>query len=163
MVTLTELKTFLGITTSDEDARLQQILDGVENAVKRYCGREFAQASYTERVYFYSGVGTVRETPVSAVSSIVTIEGTTLTLYTFSESGIVEIQEYYDGRATVTYTGGYSAIPDDLKLAILRWCEYLYTKPEALEGQNFEGISVSYTEAPAFVLDVLNGYKVMEI
>lgn len=163
MVTLDELKTFLKITDTSEDARLTQILDGVINATKRYCGREFTQDTYTERVDFYSGICAVRETPVTDVTEILTLEGTTLTLSTFSESGVIEIEEYYDGRAKVTYTGGYATAPDDLKLAILRWCEYIYSKPEGVESQNFEGVSVSYTEAPPFVLDVLGGYKVMDI
>lgn len=54
---ISKLKIHLGIADTDvsQDVRLEQLIDGVSQAVRRYCGRDFNSAQRTE---YFSGDGT---------------------------------------------------------------------------------------------------------
>ena len=157
MITLDEVKTYLKINDTSEDARLELIRQGIVESVKKYCGREFEYGTYTEDVYFRQGIGIVKETPVENISSITSTEGETLTVYK-QLHGVIVLNESYTGWATVQYVAGYNVIPHDLKLALLRWCEYIYNKPEGVESQSFEGMNVRFT-APNDVRLILDKYR----
>lgn len=72
IITRDDLKTYLGISGTREDSKLDLLINGVESAVKRYTGREFASQSYTGELY--DGTGTpylyLRQRPVTAVSDL---------------------------------------------------------------------------------------------
>ena len=51
LVTLADMKTYLGITGTDYDVFLTEQLELVSDSVEGYCNRKFAQDTYTEKVY----------------------------------------------------------------------------------------------------------------
>ena len=65
------LKLFLGLKTTEEDARLCYLLDLVTAGIKEFVGRDLEQATYTE---YYSGDGRailqLRQRPVTSITSI---------------------------------------------------------------------------------------------
>ena len=52
LITLSDMKDYLGETSSDYDTFLTTQLEVVSEAVENYCGRKFAQASYTQTFYW---------------------------------------------------------------------------------------------------------------
>jgi len=71
LTTLADLKTYLGITDSSEDALLNLLIDDANAAILGYIGRTIEQATLTE---YYSGDGTqmlvLKQRPVTAVTSV---------------------------------------------------------------------------------------------
>lgn len=73
LVTLDEVKEYMGIETSDYDDLLNSLIDRMESFVQTYCQRSFAEAERTE---YYDGMiyndGTLilNNWPVSAVASL---------------------------------------------------------------------------------------------
>lgn len=51
LVSLADMKTFLGETTTDYDSFLNLQIQIVSDAVEEYCNRKFAQASYVQTFY----------------------------------------------------------------------------------------------------------------
>lgn len=71
MVSLAEVKDYLGISSTTEDTRLSAYLAGVEAFVKTYCKRDFESQSY---VQYYHGTNlqamTLQQTPVTTITGV---------------------------------------------------------------------------------------------
>lgn len=166
LVTTADLKTYLGITTTTEDAYLDIVRAGAEEAFKGLVGWRIESATYTE---YLNGTGSpiisVRQVPVNSLTSVnvdsnrafdsttaLTI-GDTATAQCYlqqdrpgggSMSGIIVRRNAVwprglwlergnltplsmpgQGNVKVVYSGGYTSIPDDIKLAIYEACKLL--------------------------------------
>lgn len=71
IIELTDVKTYLGITATTEDAKLTQFIGFVDAQIKQYCRQNFEQATYTE---YYSGTGVrtvvLLRRPVQSITSV---------------------------------------------------------------------------------------------
>lgn len=159
LVTLDELKNFLGITTTTDDHSLFELLKTAIKSVEDICGRQFETDDFVE---YYDGNGTrflrLNNYPLLTVDKVyqdldrVFGEDTLIdSLYIIpdNKSGIIynDSLPFYKGQKTikVEYTGGYtiSTIPSDLKQAFILEASALYV--EAKGGVNaFEGESLTY-------------------
>jgi len=172
LITLSELKTYLRITDTEDDTLLQNLIDETEAQIKKYVNNAIEeQTDITE--YFnidsYQKEIILQYFPVSNVS---VYEDDTLldsdTEYTLdSDAGI--IQKYYGyfskGIKTVKviYTAGYSTIPDDIKLAVKIQSAFYYQRKDqiGISGQSLEG-SINMTEKYGLldsVKEMLNYYR----
>lgn len=161
IATLDDVKSFLKITNTDEDAYLTQLLEGVDKYVKQYCGKEFETGTHEALVWVEDETGFLPDTPVTDVTSVVNESGTELTTYTYTPYGAIKVDGVNHELLVVTYTGG--STPEDIKLAVLRMVEYLYQKAEAIHSQSFEGVNVSFSEVPNFVREVLDNHKIKRL
>lgn len=150
LTTTAELKTHLRISGASEDTFLDQVRLGVEAAVLRYLGRSIESAEATE-YYDGSGRESLvlRRRPLTAIatlhldqsgrygqlsgafaSSTLLVEGTDYMLprvdQTEGNGGRVlrinDVWPHVRGCIKVKYTAGYTAVPEDLKLAVLTLC-----------------------------------------
>ena len=164
LITLQEYKTAEGITQPKEDARLNVLIPSISQLVKTYCGNSFVDFYSTNKTETFTlewGTHIVQltESPVNAIVSVqeATSYGGTLTTLTTGA------QEYALNKATdciyrtttggyknwpvgietvkVVYTAGYSAVPADLKLAVLDLVTY-YLKDEHKSRQSIAGASI---------------------
>ena len=164
LITLQEYKTAEGITQPKEDARLNVLIPSISQLVKTYCGNSFVDFYSTNKTETFTlewGTHIVQltESPVNAIVSVqeATSYGGTLTTLTTGA------QEYALNKATdciyrtttggyknwpvgvetvkVVYTAGYSAVPADLKLAVLDLITY-YLKDEHKSRQSIAGASI---------------------
>jgi len=164
LVTLDELKTYLKITTAEEDQRLEQLRSAAESEAKRYCGRQFEKGTYTEETDAAGGVIWLNETPIESVTSVTTEAGEALTVRkVYKDSGLVVLEQSYTGMVEVQYTGGLSTIPDDLKLAVLRLAEFFYAKTAGVSAENVGELRATYEEIPADVLNSLELFRRVRI
>jgi len=164
LVTLDELKMYLKITGTEEDQRLEQIRSAAEAEVKRYCRRQFEYGTYTEETEAVGGIVWLDETPVESVSEIRTPEGEILTVYRLEkETGVVALEQNYTGPVIVSYTGGLSEIPNDLKLAVMRLAEFFYAKTEGVAAENVGELKATYENLPFSVMRVLEVYRRVRI
>jgi len=165
LITLQQYKTAEGITQPKDDARLNVLIPSVSALVKTYCGNSFVDYySSNKTEYFDITWGThivqLTESPVNAIVSVhernaYTDDYVALTtgaheyyLNTKTDSifrtiGSGKFKNWPEGvgAVKVVYTAGYSAVPSDLKLAVLDLITY-YLKDEHKQRQTIAGASI---------------------
>ena len=165
LITLQEYKTAEGISAPKDDARLNVLIPSVSQLVKTYCGNSFVDffsSNKTETFTLNWGTYIVQltESPVNAIVSVQERNSysdsyTTLTTgayeYALDSATDSVLRTLSSGRyknwplgvdaVIVVYTAGYSAIPTDLKLAVLDLVTY-YLKDEHKQRQSIAGASL---------------------
>jgi len=198
LITLQQYKDFAGLTGVTMDARINVIVDSVSKLVKNYCGTSFiddyssAKTEYfdikdnvTTRVMLDEGpINTVtsvqeRESQADSYVTLITENSDSSGKYeyivdTMTDSIIRTNQDtdkaFPKGRKAVkvVYTAGYSATPEDLKLAIFDLVKY-YLKDERKERMQIAGAMIenpvstsirNNTGFPDHIKRVLDMYKV---
>ena len=198
LITLQQYKDFAGLTGVTMDARINVIVDSVSELVKNYCGTSFIDdysSAKTEYFDIKDNVTTrvmLDEGPIRTVTSVQERESqadsyVTLITENSDSSGkyeyivdsvtdsIIRTNEDTDkafprGRKAVkvVYTAGYSACPEDLKLAIFDLVKY-YLKDERKERMQIAGAMIenpvstsirNNTGFPDHIKRVLDMYKV---
>ena len=164
LITLQEYKTAEGITQPKEDARLNVIIPSVSQLVKTYCGNsivDYYSSAKTEfiTIDWTTHIIQLTESPVNTLTSVQEREDyssayATLTtgdneyyLDTATDSLLRTTASGYTpwktgvGAVKVVYTAGYSAVPSDLKLAVLDLVTY-YLKDEHKQRQSIAGATM---------------------
>jgi len=125
LVTLSQVKAWLGITDTERDALLSMLARAAESAcVKVMGGRDLLRARRTEVLSGTGGaVQPVNHVPIHSVTSV-TI-GTALlggSTYTFDDYAVYLTNGGKFPRGakniTVVYSGGLDEVPDDVVLAV---------------------------------------------
>ena len=165
LITLQQYKTAEGISAPKDDARLNVLIPSVSQLVKTYCGNSFVDffsSNKTETFTLDWGTYIVQltESPVNSIVSVQERQSysdsyATLTTgayeYALDSSTDSILRTLSSGRyknwpqgvdaVKVVYTAGYSAIPSDLKLAVLDLITY-YLKDEHKQRQSIAGASL---------------------
>ena len=198
LITLQQYKDFAGLTGVTMDARINVIIDSVSELVKNYCGTSFVDDYSSNKTEYFDihDSETTRvmldEGPINTVSSVSERESqadayVTLITENSDSSGkyeyivdtmtdsIIRTNENIDkaipkGRRSVkvVYTAGYSACPEDLKLALFDLVKY-YLKDERKERMQIAGAMIENPTStsirnnagfPDHIKRVLDMYKV---
>ena len=198
LITLQQYKDFAGLTGVTMDARINVIIDSVSELVKNYCGTSFVDDyssnkteyfdihdSETTRVMLDEGpINTVsylseRESQADAYVTLITENSDSSGKYEYivdtMTDSIIRTNENIDkafpkGRRSVkvVYTAGYSACPEDLKLALFDLVKY-YLKDERKERMQIAGAMIENPTStsirnnagfPDHIKRVLDMYKV---
>ncbi len=144
-VTVSEMKNWLGETTSDNDEKLRSAALIASSLVESFCERDLASATKTETLYG-NGSGWLfpRRTPITAVSSCV-VDGAAVAVTLEPErikradNGIFEYQK----AVTVTYTAGYAKLPEDVVHAVKLTAQAIYNSPaydHNFQSENLSGV-----------------------
>jgi len=158
LVTLDEMKTYLGIPTltTTYDTFLTEQINIISAAIENYCGRKFNEASYTQTYYrsdFYDGYSLdslfLYHYPLTTITSVTEIErsdavdsSTVLTAEDYRahyESGEFRrlcegmVRTWFYGlsqnsRIEIAFDAGYAAIPYELKSITYSLVEERYNK-----------------------------------
>lgn len=198
LVTLQQYKDFAGLTGVQEDAKINVIIPAISQAVKTYCGTTIIDYYTTTKTeYFdiydaYTNAILVDESPLVSVTSVKERAGQAdsyITLITGNSDGSgkyeytidIDRDTIYRTTATgdaffpkgrkaveVVYNAGYSATPEDLKLACFDLVKY-YLKDErktslVVSGAQIQNqVSTSLRENigfPDHIKRILDFYKV---
>jgi len=144
LISLSEAKSYLGISDTSEDHYLQLIVNMVDKYVKKYTMRDLEATDYSKELYDGPGTNSLvlRNYPIISVTEVLerTEEVESATVSERVNEGddgyyILNAEEgvlYRDvpwtrgrGSIEVTYQAGYEDLPDDLKWACLSIVEYL--------------------------------------
>ena len=165
LVTLLEYKEGEGLQSSKDDLQISRLITSVSQLVKTYCGNsiiDFYSVDKTEtfNIDYETYAVQLTESPVVEVS-LVQMRGTYREAYTTLTTAAHEYfldektdsvirttdGSYYKnwprgpGAVKITYKAGYSATPEDLKLAIFDLITY-YLKDEHKLRQTIAGASL---------------------
>jgi len=183
LISMTDLKLHLDIGTTGQDGWLDKALASTTKRIETYCNRHFASAGYTE---YADGVNKgflhVKNPPiinVSALNSDVNRDFGSATEYatnayiTYDDDGRIELLSIADVTSSslspvvfpsgqqnikIVYTGGYAAIPEDVRLGCAEWIGRIY-KRRTRKRWNIEGAAkgdktISYETFGAMPLEV---------
>ena len=164
LITLASYKEAEGLSTPKEDLRINALIPSVSQLIKTYCGNSFVDfysSNKTETFNIDWGTHIVQltESPVNAIVSVQERQSyssayVTLTTGAYeyaldkktdsvfrTNSGSYRNWAQGVDAVKVVYTAGYSAIPDDLKLAVIDLITY-YLKDEHKERRTIQGASI---------------------
>ena len=165
LVTLAQYKEAEGISSSKDDLRFNSIVPSVSELVKTYCGNSFVDFYSSNKTETFtidwdtyvvqlteSPVNSIvsvqeRETYGAAYSTLTTsdseyyLESSTDSILRTNDSGRYQNWPKGVGSVKVVYTGGYSEVHADLKLAIFDLITYYY-KDEHKQRQSIAGATL---------------------
>lgn len=180
LITLQEYKAYEGITSTTQDVEISTIIPKVSELVKNICRRTFVDWTDDIKTEVYNG-GTcllLAESPVISISNLEKSEnyGQTYTsLVEFTDwvldtenqqilpIGRPEFTKLINGYR-ISYTAGYEAIPEDLKLAVLDLVTYYMKNQGAVHSVavvttgNAQVQYLSQINLPAHIKRVLDLY-----
>ena len=174
LTTLDNVKSWLGLTTTTDDALLTRLISASSGFIQSILNRMLASQAYTE---IRDGKGTrslsLANYPVTAVATL-TIDGITIPPapavnqagYVFS-SGQIMLYGYCFTRGfqniAISYTAGYSTIPYEIEQACIELCVLRYKERDRIGqvSKSIAGEVVSFTQKdmPADVMTLLQQYK----
>jgi len=164
LITLASYKEAEGLSTPKEDLRINALIPSVSQLIKTYCGNSFVDFYSSNKTETFSidwGTYIVQltESPVNAIVSVQERQSyssayVTLTTGAYeyaldkktdsvfrTSSGSYRNWAQGVDSVKVVYTAGYSAVPDDLKLAVIDLITY-YLKDEHKERRTIQGASI---------------------
>jgi len=170
LTTVANVKEYLGIVGTSEDALLNRLKDWATDLIHSYCGRIFTEANYDE---YYDGDGTegllVNQYPISAVT-LLEVDGVSKDASSYALYGQLGLLKLKSGKfprgknnVRLRYTAGYAVTPNDLEQAAIELVALKYYD----RGRNRLGVDakdgVSYVshlpEEIRVVLDLHKRYR----
>lgn len=181
LVTLKEYKDYAQVSSTENDNRIKGIISYTSDLVKLYCNRTFIDnysgSAFTDIVEYWEGGNTHYNTKEFPIDNVTKVEvsydfGTTYTELTLGVDYAVDrkrdsvyipmAKEYESVNAyKITYTGGYAATPDSLKLVVLDLIDY-YVRQEANTKRQERAITIEYVnnaDFPSHIRRVLDLYR----
>lgn len=187
LVSLDEFKAYKKITKDEDDPKLLLILRAASQLAKTYCRRTFVDYVDTDKVEYFDGdtdeILFLSEFPIISITSVeVSADGATYTTitqdtdyfidYTLDAIRTADNLSFTVGSlpsfksVKVTYKGGYTEVPEDLKLAVMDLAEYYrqeeYTPRKSFQSSTIENIGFragGKSSLPAHIKRVFEMYK----
>lgn len=181
LVTKAEYKAYMGLSSPNEDVRIEILITKVSEFVKSVCRRAFVDYVNDSKVEYHEGGANLlvpEEYPVLSISSL-----EYSTDYGATYSTLVEFTDYALSKATnniipvssssfpampngyrLTYTAGYENLPEDLKLAVMDLITYYIKNDMSVHSSKAPGTNsvqieyVTTTNLPAHIKRVLDLY-----
>lgn len=169
-----DVKTFLSLTTTTDDALLQSLITSASAFVGNYVNHNLLSASYTETRNGHGGDRLpFREYPVTAVSAV-TLDGAAVPLsttpsqygYLFDDRTLyLRCGRFCRGvqNVVISYTAGLASVPPDLAQACIEIVAVKYKRRTNIDvsGKTLNGETISYTMAdvPASAKTAINNYN----
>ena len=162
LLTLNDLKASLQIafSTTTYDTGLALMINDATARIEKICQRRFKQTTYTTETY--DGTGTpqlwIRNPPIISVD-LITVDNETISLATDYDDydgyriepqinghkmyGMLYLSNGWDAgeqNVEITYSGGYTTIPDDIRRAAVMMIREWYNMFKNTEGYKSESI-----------------------
>ena len=190
LITLASYKEAEGMSTPKEDLRINALIPSVSQLIKTYCGNSFvdfysSNKTETFNIDWSTYIVQLTESPVNTIVSVQERQSYSASYVTLT-TGAYEYsldkktdsifrtnsgsyQNWAKGvdSVKVVYTAGYSAVPEDLKLAVIDLITY-YLKDEHKERRTIQGASIQNSSSssqrdnvafPDHIKRVLDLYK----
>lgn len=184
LVTKAEYKAYAGIKSASQDDRITAIIPKISALVKTHCGRSFVDYVNDTKEETFDGPAEsfwLTEFPVIDLTSVeistdygasyTTIDEFTHYVVSKEDGRLIptpHMGSFWDSRLRgykITYTGGYSTLPEDLKLAVLDLVTYYLKNDMSVHSPKAPGtnsVQLEYASSstlPGHISRVLEKYK----
>lgn len=179
LATSAQLKAHLGITASTHDTILAQILAEVDAMIKKICGRNIEEETYTDQILDGDDqfpLIQLSDKPIKAntLTSFTYNSGTTATpVWTtvprddyeiYYDEGTIYLYSSYPGKRNLrlTYQAGEATVPKDLELACIKLSAGMFEKrkSEGAVSESLDGVSINWGEIMTpEITAILNNHK----
>ena len=194
LFTINEYKDSEGLRGEKDDDRLRVLIPQISDLVKKYCGISFVDYYSTDKVETFTINDNYTTTLIMSESPLVTVDSVeerTAYSESYQTLSTSDYEYYIDyesdsivrttkngepkswakgvGAVKITYNAGYSATPEDLKLACFDLLNY-YLRDEHKERRTLGGAQVqqqgtsgirSSSDFPDHIKRVLDLYRVV--
>lgn len=159
IVTLSEMKDYLGIADNSQDAFLTQQLDYIQSVIEGYCGRKFELANYEQTFYYDDYKDNTFDLVLAAypVVSLTLKRVSTLipdTEYRLHKAtgSLLSKNDFFQGEDTLLaeYSAGYANVPVPVKQVVYNLVEERYNKKKSGVALNF-GSDVQSISIPGVI------------
>lgn len=174
LATVADVKAFAGITTSNDDALLTSLINAVSVAFVKWTDRDLESTTHTDVMDGPGGsVMVLPNYPITAVTSL-KIDGVSIPArpavgemgFSYNDFSI-RLHGYRFprdfGNIEITYTAGYTVVPDDLKQAVIETVVLRYNERRRIgeTSRAVEGQATSFLreELPPFAQRVIREYS----
>lgn len=152
MITVEDLGLYLQQDLTDYEAEAQAAIDDASSVVRDYCKRTFTQVTDEQITLHWRPALILPNPPVTTISSF-EIDGVAAT-YDRDASG--RLWPTSIGKeVTVTYTHGYTTIPDTVALVVKRIAARIFKNPTG--RTSYSADTMSYQSSPDIAPRVLTG------
>ncbi len=164
LVSLSDMKAYLGISDGSQDAFLTEQLNIISEAAENYCNRKFESANYVE-TFYEKDFQTIQDSdrgfiylshyPMTALTSIER-DGELVAATEYRSNFDLGYLRFEDGFFSggrimeVTYTAGYTTIPYTIQSAVKSLVEERYNKKVSGVALNF-GSDVQRVSIPGTI------------
>jgi len=189
LTTLSDVRAWLGITGTADDALLQRLITSASNYIQSWLNRQFAVATYTDITDGNSGdVQAFSNYPVQSVTLVTLGTGTGQGYgQNLAGGGVITIQPSPDGfsqgyvfdpkflyligyrfargrmNVKITYTAGYTTIPQEISQACIELISLRYKERTRIGevSKHLAGETITYSQKdfPEGVRTILNNYR----
>lgn len=182
LITKAEYKSYVGISSTNQDVEIDLLIPKVSALVKSYCRRGFVDYTTDPKAETFNGGSTklyLKEYPMLNVYSVEYSKDYGQN-YTILTDFVDFIPNYVDGSIdspsasgfpysvngyVVNYSAGFETVPDDLKLAVMDLVTYYRKNDGSVHNQKSPGgggsVQLEYimnTNFPAHIKRVLDLY-----
>jgi len=175
LITWAEYCAFDGLDPAEttDKTRLQGLIDAASAAIEKYCGRKFAPGSYSKADLWRSRI-ILDALPATSVRIYIDPLGLfaadtewTTGFWVDGPSGIVMFQSGHVWTETpckVTWTGGMTSLPDDLKEAVYKTVKWdkarIFSQQVGIKSQVSGDVTTTFdTAIPYEVRQTLDNYR----
>jgi len=186
LISIAEFKIYKEISSDKYDDKISQIIANVSDFVKTYCNRTFIDYNTTDKVEYLDGSSGVlypTEFPILNVTSVENTPdgGQTYETLVLGTNYLIDLRKdavvtmygeafpktyYAVNDIKLTYTGGYTDVPEDVKVACMDLVEFYkegeYTPKRVMSGatQDNQAFRLMFTSnLPAHIKRVLDMYR----
>ena len=146
---LADVKTYLGVTTTTDDARIAGIMVWVEALIDAYLGRTMVSATFTQTAYkVRSEILQLRNYPVASITSITIddVEETETQLdedyHLDTDTGTIYGDFIAGDVNVIVYVGGYSTNPAVVDEVFLMVVEDRYEDYKGISGAEVKDVTL---------------------
>ena len=166
LVSLADVKTFMGITGTDSDDVLNLIISQVDQYVKTYTKRDLESAVIADEEHTTDGqtnLYLVDEAPIT-VAPVITFDGDAVDsdeYDVFNDEGLIvfkSVPSYATKKLLISYTGGFVTIPLDLQMAVTKIVAGVFNNRKATSGVKSEKLgdyAIAYGDSGASDIDAV--------
>ncbi|MGE4572518.1 MAG: phage head-tail connector protein [Candidatus Izemoplasmatales bacterium] len=178
-VDLDEFKNFIKHNSDNDDELLENLLEEVSSIIDSYCGRSFhqdkhRQVFYGDEVDFTYPIY-LNQTPVASIDMVLK-DGVDITssldIKLNKKTGRVKFSSLNNlelaDEIIIEYTGGYSNIPNDIKLAVKLQTAFFFQRKDTVGAKSFSSQDGSLNIVEDFELlkvvkQILDVYKIRRV
>ena len=122
-LTVSDLKNWLKIDTSEDDALLAMIIMGARFQIEKYVNLSLVNRTVTATINNGLGNFLLPYGPVKVIATVKTLGGDAI--FNTNQNGFIN-EPFDDAISVVTYTTGFATLPANLRIAWLQQCAYMY-------------------------------------